>query len=231
MKRLIKWFLTLVFVLAAVVGLLLLFRNSIVQSLLEQQLRAETGMEVDIGGIDVGVRAPTLRIENLRIYNPQGFDRGMFVDIPAVTLEYDAAALKHRQLRLRVLRVDVFEIHFVRNREGLNNLQHLRAQSRRLHQGPPSWLDMEFEGIDDLRLEVGRFKYTDNKDSRSDELWLGIRNAAFKNVKSVDDLQPFITKVGREKNLKAALDVIFAPPPTVATPPPAAPAGSNQPAR
>jgi uncharacterized protein involved in outer membrane biogenesis len=212
-KKLFKWRFELLILLAAVLALLLLFRNPIAQTLLERKIRQQTGMEAFIGNVRAGLASPVIEIENLRLFNPPEFGRGTFADLPEVSLEYDREALLHGQLRLRAVRLNVFEIHFVRNREGTSNLQVMRERSRRHQAAPPSRWDVEFAGIDLLSLTLGRFKYTDHKEpSKSDEVWLGVRNARVKDVRALDDLEPFLVKLALEKNLKPVLDQLLRPP-------------------
>jgi uncharacterized protein involved in outer membrane biogenesis len=223
-KKLLRWLFKLLFLLAALVGLLLLFRHSIVRALLEREIRKETGMEAFIGDVDVELGSPVLLLQNLRLFNPPGFDRGVFADFPDVYLEYDREALWHRQLRIRTLRLDLFEIHFQRNREGKSNFQLMAEQSRQRRAAPPSWPDVKFAGIDSLTLTLGRFKYTDHKDpSKSDEVWLGVRNGTLKNVSSLKDLEPFLAKLAAEKHLQSVFEQLFGPPrPSPIKPAPAA---------
>jgi uncharacterized protein involved in outer membrane biogenesis len=237
-KKLLRWLFKLLFLLAALVGLLLLFRHSLVRALLEREIRKETGMEAFIGEVDVGLRSPVLLLQNLRLFNPPGFDRGVFADFPDVYLEYDREALWHRQLRIRALRLDLFEIHFQRNREGKSNFQLMAEQSRQRRAAPPSWPDLRFEGIDSLNLTLGRLKYTDHKDpSKNDEVWLGVRNGTARNVSSLKDLEPFLAKLASEKNLLPLFEQLFnLPRPSPAKPapapvPPEAPAAAEPAAR
>jgi len=219
-KKLFKWLFKLLLLLAVLVGLLLLFRNPIVKALLEREIRKETGLEVFIGHLRVGVTSPVLEIENLRLFNPPEFDRGTFADLPELSLEYDREALLRRQLRLRTLRLNVFEIHFVRNQDGTTNLRMMRDRSAQRRRASSSRADVEFTGIDVLSLTLGRFKYTDRKEpSRSDELWLGVRNTRIKDVRSFEDLEPFLVKLTLEKNLKPVFDQLFRPPQKPGSPP------------
>jgi uncharacterized protein involved in outer membrane biogenesis len=221
-KKLLKWLFKLLFLLAVLIGLLLLFRNPLLRVLLEQEIRQATGMEVFIGNLSASLGSPVIRIENLRLFSPPDFDRGTFADLPELYLEYDRAALFHRQVRFRAVRLNLFEIHFVRNKEGANTLQWLRDRNRPGPATPPSRWNLGFAGIDTLTLTLGRFKYTDHRDaSRNDELWLGVRNAQVMDVRSSKDLEPFLTRLALEKNLKPVFDQLLAP--AAPTPNPPAP--------
>ena len=65
------------FVLLAVVlaiGLLLL-KDSMARGVAEQRIRQQTGFEAKIGKLELGVLAPTLKLENFVLYNPATFSR------------------------------------------------------------------------------------------------------------------------------------------------------------
>jgi uncharacterized protein involved in outer membrane biogenesis len=212
-KKLLKWLFRLVLLLAVALGLALLFRNAIAQALLEREIRRQTGMEVFVGNVHLGLASPILEIENLRLFNPPDFDRGTFADLPELAFEYDRGALMQGQLRFRAMRLNLFEVHFVRNQAGVVNLQTIRERSLQHGATPRSRWDLEFVGIDTLSLTLGRLKYTDHKDpSKSDEVWLGVRDARVKDVKSLQDLEPFLVKLALEKNLKPVLDQVLSPP-------------------
>src|SRR6059036_2608441 len=91
MKRLFKWGVRLAVVLVFVLAILVLFRNSIGKAALERQIRNETGLDVTIGRITIGLSSPTVTIQNLTLMNTSNFDGSRFLDVPDVRVEYDPA--------------------------------------------------------------------------------------------------------------------------------------------
>ena len=123
MKRIFKWLLRLfiaavALVLVAVIVLLLNY-NSILRVAMEHQIRAQTGMDVEIGSLNIGLVSPTVEIQNLKIHNSPDFGGTPFLDIPEIHVEYDrAAALWRHEIHIKLLRFNLGELDIVKNQAG-----------------------------------------------------------------------------------------------------------------
>ena len=126
MKRIFKWLLGLFLaaVVLVVVGVivLLLSYNSILRVAMERQIRAQTGMDVEIGGLKIGLISPTMEIQNLKIRNSRDFGGTPFLNIPEIHVEYDRAALARREIHLKLLRFNLGELDIVKNQAGQTNI-------------------------------------------------------------------------------------------------------------
>src|ERR1035437_5693881 len=126
MKRMFKWLIGLFFaaVLLVVVGVivLLLSYNSILRVAMERQIRAQTGMDVEIGSLKVALISPTVEIQNLKIHNSRDFGGTPFLDIPEIHVEYDRAALARHEIHLTLLRFNLGELDIVKNQAGQTNI-------------------------------------------------------------------------------------------------------------
>jgi uncharacterized protein involved in outer membrane biogenesis len=213
MKKLFKWVFRLFLVLALVILVLILFLDPIAKAVAERQIRAQTGLEVKIGRVSVGLRSPTLAVEGFRLWNAPEFGDSIFIDVPAVSIRYDLEALRSRRVHLNLVRFNLGELHIVQNKEGRTNLQSL--QERKNPKGSASGSTasrLEFEGIDSLVLSIGRLKFTSDKTpAKNEEAYVGIKNETLKNVKSPQDLQPLAARIALEKNLKFISENLFAP--------------------
>ena len=206
MKKLFKWVFRLAFWLAVAVLVVVMFRNVVVQTLLEHRLRAKTGMEVSIGRVRVGVLDPTFTIEDLRMFNSDDYGRNSFLDVPELHIEYDRSALMSKRIHLTLARLDLAELQIVENDEGQTNLQELRKRERSKSEATGE-KKFEFEGIDTLNLALGRFKYSSLKNpGKNDMLYIGLRNQIVHNVKSFKDLEPLMNRLALERNGKSFYD-------------------------
>lgn len=59
----------IVAVALAVAAVLLL--NTIVKQVVQSRLRSETGLDVRIGKVDVGLGAPTIAMDDFKVYYPR----------------------------------------------------------------------------------------------------------------------------------------------------------------
>jgi uncharacterized protein involved in outer membrane biogenesis len=198
MKTLLKWFfgaLLLVVVLAVV---LLLSLDTILCVTAEHRIRAQTGMDAEIGKFHLGLLEPVVTIKDFRIYNPKAFGGTPFLNIPEIHVEYDRAALVKNQVHVTLMRFNLGELDIVRNEAGQTNLFALGVALPK--QGAPGGgnaglkefkqrTGLDFQGIDVLNVSVGTARFIDLKDSRNNrEQKIGIDNLVIKNVKTPADL-------------------------------------------
>ncbi len=205
MKRLFKWFFRLFLALVLLVLLLILFLDPIAKYVAERQIRQQTGLDVMIGKVSIGLREPTLSIEKFKLFNSAEFGDAVFIDVPELRVQYDLEALRARKIRLNLVRLNLAELHIVQNKDGKTNLRALQERQKQNKSGSGSGSSAaEFQAIDTLRLTIGKLKFTSEKNpGRNEEAYVGIKNETVKNVSSLKDLQPFITRIALEKNLKS----------------------------
>jgi uncharacterized protein involved in outer membrane biogenesis len=191
----IKWLFRLVILTVALVVILLLARNAILRVYLEHQIRAQTGMDAEMGSFSIGLAEPTVTIQNLRLYNPPDFAGTPFLDIRELHAEYDPAALARHELHITLMRFNLGEIDVVKNQAGRTNIFSLglAAPLKKTggHAGPSftKQTGLAFTGIDVLNVSIGTAKYIDLNDQRNNHTQIiGIQNCVLKNVKSQTDL-------------------------------------------
>jgi len=204
-KWIFKWLLRL-FVLAVVlVVVFFLSLNSLLRVLIEHNIRAQTGMEAEIGRFQLGLAEPVISIENLKIYNPPSFGGTPFLEIPEIHVEYDRAALAKRQLHLTLVRFNLGELDIVKNAKGETSIFSLglplpnkpAGRADRQRNEFKQRTGLEFTGIDALNVSVGTFKYIDLKDQRHDRTQtVGIENQVIANVKTPADLAGLAVLIG-----------------------------------
>ena len=194
-KFTIKWLFRLVILTVALVVILLLARNAILRVYLEHQIRAQTGMDVEIGSFSLGLAEPTVTIQNLRLYNPPDFAGTPFLNIQELHAEYDPAALARHELHITLMRFNLGEVDVVKNQAGRTNIFSLglAAPLKKTggHAGPSftKQTGLAFTGIDVLNVSIGTAKYIDLNNQRNNRTQIiGIQNCVLKNVKSAADL-------------------------------------------
>ena len=194
MKWLFKWLLRLFLLAVVLVVILLLSLNSLLRVAVEHRIRAQTGMDAEIGKFSFGLVEPTVEIQNLRLYNPPAFGGTPFLNIPEIHVEYDRAALARREIHIILMRFNLGELDIVKNEAGQTNIFSLRVplSAKRAGGGAPTFKSQtgyDFEGIDVLNVSIGMVKFIDLKDQRNNrEQAIGIDNLPVKNVKSKTDL-------------------------------------------
>jgi uncharacterized protein involved in outer membrane biogenesis len=211
MKRIFKWLLRLFIaaVLLVVVGVivLLLSYNSILRVTIERQIRAQTGMDVEIGSLKLALISPTVEIQNLKIHNSRDFGGTPFLDIHEIHVEYDRAALARREIHLTLLRFNLGELDIVKNQAGRTNifLPNLKSPAGKSGGNPlanfKKQSGFDFTGIDMLNVSIGKVKYLDLNDQRNNrEQAIGIDELVIPHVKSPDDLLGLAADIALRSN-------------------------------
>jgi uncharacterized protein involved in outer membrane biogenesis len=195
-KWLLRLFLAAVALVVIAVIVLLLSYNSILRVAMERQIRAQTGMDAEIGSLKIALTSPTVEIQNLKIHNPPDFGGTPFLDIPEIHVEYDRAALARREIHITLMRFNLGELDIVKNQAGRTNLFSLGIASPAKKSGGGKVManfqkqtGYDFKGIDMLNVSIGKVKFIDLQNQQNNrEQTIGIDNCVIPNVKSQVDL-------------------------------------------
>jgi uncharacterized protein involved in outer membrane biogenesis len=194
-KFVFKWLLRL-FILAVVLAVIFfLSLDSILRVVMENRIRAQTGMDAEIGKFTLGLAEPTVTIKDFKLFNPPSFGGTPFLDIPEIHVEYDRTALAKHEIHVTLLRFNLGELDIVKNEAGKTNIFSIAALPSVTKSGGGGGKSFaketgfEFTGIEVLNVSVGTAKYIDLKDSKNNrEQKIGIENCVMKNVKTPTDL-------------------------------------------
>ena len=194
MKWIFKWLLRLFILAVVLIVIFFLSLDTIIRLVMQNRIRAQTGMEAEIGKFSLGLAEPTITIKDFKLFNPPSFGGTLFIDIPEIHVEYDRAALAKRQLHVTLMRFNLGELDIVKNEAGQTNIFAIVAlpSMKKTGGGQKSFAKetgYSFSGIDVLNVSVGTAKYIDLKEPKNNrEQKIGIENIILKNVKTPADL-------------------------------------------
>jgi uncharacterized protein involved in outer membrane biogenesis len=194
MKFIFKWLVRLVILAVILIVVFFLSLDTILRLVMQNRIRAQTGMDAEIGKFSLGLTEPTITIKDFKLFNPPNFGGTLFIDIPEIHVEYDRAALTSRELHVTLLRFNLGELDIVKNEAGQTNIFAIAAlpSVKKPGGGEKSFAKetgYDFTGIDVLNVSIGTTKYIDLKDRKNDrEQKIGIDNMVLKHVKSPTDL-------------------------------------------
>jgi hypothetical protein len=198
MKFIFKWLFRLFILAVVLVVICLLSYNSILRVVIEHNIRAQTGMDAEIGKFSLGLIEPTVTIQDLKLYNPPDFGGTLFLSIPEIHVEYDRAALAHQEIHVTLMRFNLGEFDIVKNQAGQTNIftLGLSVPTRKPGGGQTKinfkeQTGYDFKGIDSLNVSIGKAKFVDLKDPQNNrEQNIGIEDCVTPNVESLTDLDP-----------------------------------------
>jgi len=194
MKRIFKWLFRLFLLAVVLVVVFFLSLDTIIRVVMENRIRAQTGMDAQIGKFTLGLVEPTITIKDFKLFNPPSFGGTPFLDIKEIHAEYDWDALRNKkELHVTLLRFNLGELDIVKNEAGETNIFSLASlPSVKKQHAAKSFRDqtkLEFTGIDVLNVSIGKARFIDLKDPQNNrEQIIGIENCVMKDVKTPTDL-------------------------------------------
>lgn len=202
MRFIFRWIFRLVVLLIVLGVAAVLLKDAILKSYTENRLRRETGLEVRIGRMEMGLFTPTLTFENLKVFNPSEFGGLPFLDIPELHVEYDRVAFAVNKLHFRLVRLNLEEMNIVKAVNGRSNLELLSAWQPGSPNQPQT--KYRFTGIDMLNLTVNRVQFVQLADTtKNQEIKVDLHNAIVKDIKSYEDFAQKILGLFIRSGLKS----------------------------
>ena len=189
MFRLIKWLFILLFVAIVLIVGLILSKDALAKAAVEQQIRAQTGMDVKIGKFSIGLLSPVVTIEDFKLYNTPEFGGTPFLDIPELHIEFDRGALAQRKLHITLLRLNLAELTVVRKDSGRTNIINPAKLRAPAAPGVKTVDHIEFTGVEVANLSLGKVQFIDLNNLRNNRAFnANLQNQVFRNVKTAGDL-------------------------------------------
>ncbi len=148
-----KKIIILIIIIFAALFILAAVRDVVIKDFLAAGIKKVTGADVRIGKFSLSFLTQTVKINNFKMYNPQGFPKGILADLPYMKVSLDVAALFKNELHLKELTIDLKELQLIRNKEKELNVDALKpAKEKEATTGKKA----ESMRIDVLNLNIGR---------------------------------------------------------------------------
>jgi uncharacterized protein involved in outer membrane biogenesis len=165
MKKLV----IIVGIIVVIIALLLIFKNVLIKTAVEQGTKKVTGLELAIRDMDVGLLASKVDITDMQLLNPAGFPDTVMIDIPKFLVDVELASFFKKRAHIQTLTLDLKELMVVRNKDRKLNLNALKSVSEKQKKGKKPVEQKEGEQekeamqvtIDTLVLKIGKVVYKD----------------------------------------------------------------------
>lgn len=197
-KFVFRWAFRLLVLAIVLAVAAVLLKDTAARALAEQKIRRETGFDARIGKLEFSLLEPKIRLENLVLYNPAEFGGSPFLDVPELGLEYYRNEIAYGRTRLKLLRLNLRELHIVESAAGRTNIIDV------LHRVAPDALARNartngsdsFGGVDLLNLTIGKVRYTNLRvPNRNQEIDVNLRNEIVQNVRTEQDMAAILFRV------------------------------------
>jgi len=128
MSKIKKILMGLVIGLVVLIVVLAVGKNVIIKAAVTTGVKAVTGLKLDIDSMDIGMVKTLISIKGLKLYNPPEFEDELMIDIPEVHVDYKLGAfIKDKKIHLEEVRLNLNEFLIVKNKDGVLNLDSLKA--------------------------------------------------------------------------------------------------------
>jgi len=168
------------------IGILGLFvlgivKDQIIKSVVTSGVRKVAGTPVTIGGLYLGIFRQSVRIKDLRVYNPPDFPKEILIDLPEISLDYSLLDILKGKLYLPFIAINLKEMTIIKNQNGRLNIDGLK-----LKQGDPMAMQ-----IDSMALNIGQVTwkdYSQGGEPKVETFEVNVKNKIFKNIISAQQL-------------------------------------------
>jgi len=160
MKKLLK----VLVIFLAVVAVLLLAKNFIAKIAVEKGVEFATGVKLRVSGLQVGVFKSRVNINNLKLYNPKGFEDKIMIDIPNVYVDYNLPSIIKGKVHLNYIKLNLREFVVVKNKDGkvnLDSLKPVKEQKEEKEKPKEKAAKAPEVKIDNLELKIGKVIFKD----------------------------------------------------------------------
>ena len=156
-------------VILVLVLIVALGKDIIAKTAITTGVKAITGLKLSIKSMKVGIITTMVGINEMKLYNPQGFTDPLMVDIPEIYVDYDLGAFLKKEIHLKEVRLDLKEFMVVKDKDGKLNLDSLKAvqtakeeePEKQEEKAPAKKQEKPKIRIDLLKLKIGKVIYKD----------------------------------------------------------------------
>jgi len=148
----------LLIALTVILAVLFIGKNFIAKTAVTSGVKAITGLEMDIGSMDVGILNTLIGINNMKLYNPPDYPDRVMIDMPDIYIDYNLGAFLKRKVHLKEVRIDLRELTVIKNKNGELNIASLKVAGQQ--EKPVEKKKTEIK-IDILDLKIGKVAYKD----------------------------------------------------------------------
>ncbi len=202
-------------IIVVIFVLLLVFKNVLIRTAVEQGTKKATGLELAIRDMDVGLLASNVDITDMRLLNPAGFQDKVMIDIPKLLVDIEFASLFKQRKHVETLELNLKELMVVQNKERKLNINSLTALGKKKPEGkkPVEQKKAKQEGkapqvaIDKLILKIGKVTYKDyslGQTPYTKTFTIGV-NEVYRNITDLNELVKLIIVRALERTAIAQL--------------------------
>jgi len=206
MKRVFRWLAGILIGLIVLLLVALLLKDAAIRSFAERRILSRTGLTVSIGSLKIGLMSATVAMTDFKAFNPPGFGNATLLDVPDAECILDTRQARTNRLHFNELKLRLGEFNLIKNKDGLLNLESVRATILRHAFRNPNF-KFTFGGIDRLEVGLERVNYIDQQHPTNNvRLELAAQSGVVTNLQTEGAfnqwLNGFLIRIAFEQYLK-----------------------------
>jgi uncharacterized protein involved in outer membrane biogenesis len=187
----------LVIVLLIIGALLFVGKNFIAKTSVTRGVKAVTGLTLDMGSMNVGIKNTMVGINNMKLYNPAGYTDKVMVDMPEIYIDYNLSSFLKRKAHLEEVRIDLKELTVIKDKKGKLNIDALKVvkDEKGVKKEKTAKQKKKTEiKIDILDLKIGKVAYRDFSKGETPKVYEYNINhhQKYRNITDLDQLAKLI---------------------------------------
>ena len=153
-------------VFVGVFVLLLVFKNTLIKMGVEKGTKKVTGLELDIGDIDVRLLDSKVGIIDMKLLNPETFPDKVMINIAELLIDFELTSFFKDRAHFEIVELNLKELMVVRNKKRKLNISALKSVSEKMEEKKDPIKEKKGEKapevtIDKLILTIGKVTYKD----------------------------------------------------------------------
>ncbi len=163
----------IIVVIAIIYSAFYFTKDYLINSYVNKTVSKFLGVPVEISGYSWDILNSSLRIKECKIYNPEGFPKGLLVDIQNLNCEYDLTLLLKKELHLTLFELSLKELIIIKDKKGKFNIDALSFVQKQQSDQKPMHVDV-------LKFDVDKVVYKDF--SSADKPLIQVRHVNIRNT-------------------------------------------------
>ena len=161
-----KALLVILVILVVIVVGVLMARNIIVKTMLENWVEKLIGLKIRLKSIDIGIFKTDVEVKELEVDNPAGYSDKYLTQIPDIYIDYALEDIIHGFMHFPEIDINIKQVNVEKNKDGVLNLDSIQSTSEKPKEKKKSKDKAKDEKgdflINKMSLEIDTIKYMDN---------------------------------------------------------------------
>jgi len=172
--------------LIVLLAILITVKDRIIKSAIEIASKQVMGVETVIDQFSLSIIKQSVSIEGLRLYQPESFPEGVFIDITEVSGSCKTASLLRKKIHIPKLSLNIKEVILIKDKYGNLNVDALKITRKEESKIQAEKAEIAFQ-IDEMILTIDKVIY--KQYSQDDKLVIkafdiGIKDEKYENITS-----------------------------------------------